>query len=251
VGRGATPTGPALVIGGASGIGAALVAAYRERDVPVMVWDIVDGCDITCDIADVDQIDEAMTATIEEVGVPVRVSVCAGIGDSGLLLDADPDAFDRIMAVNAKGAWLAMRAAARALIEAERSGSIVALSSVSGRLVDRNTGVYCASKAALDMLVRVAAFEWAASAIRVNAVAPGVTHTPLLGPYSKPGEGWLAPIESRTPLGRIGEPDEVADAVLAVHDLEWVTGQVLACDGGLSLYSPIDSYGYQLEHRPR
>lgn len=245
----ATDTGPALVIGGGSGIGAALADAYRRRATSVVVWDIAGEFDIACDITDPGQIDEALAETVDRLDTPAEVTVCAGIGQAGLLLEAEPDAWERVMDVNAKGVWLAMRAAARLLVDARTAGSIVALSSVSAHLVDRNMGLYCASKAALDMIVKVAAFEWAEAGIRVNAVAPGVTRTPMLGPGSAPGKGWLAPIEQRTPLGRLGEPDEVAGAVLALHQLSWVTGQVLDCDGGLSLHSPIDAYGYQLDQR--
>jgi NAD(P)-dependent dehydrogenase (short-subunit alcohol dehydrogenase family) len=92
------------------------------------------------------------------------------------------------------------------------------------------------------MLVRVAAVEWAPAGVRVNAVAPGVTRTPMLGPVPT-DRGWLAEVAARTPLGRLGEPDDVAAAVLAVHDLAWVTGQVLDCDGGLAQRSPIDPPG--------
>ena len=104
-------------------------------------------------------------------------------------------------------------------------------------------GLYCASKAAADMLVKVAAHEWGPHGIRVNAVGPGVTRTPMLG-RAKPGSAWLGPVEQRTALGRLGEADDIAEAIAAVHQLGWVTGQALDVDGGLSLQSPIDSYGW-------
>ena len=119
---------------------------------------------------------------------------------------------------------------------------MVATSSVSAHLVDRAMGPYCASKAALSMLVKVAACEWAPLGIRVNAVGPGVTETPMLGRAPTDG-GWLRAVAERTALGRLGRAADIAQAVLALHDLEWVTGQVLDCDGGLSLHSPIDAFG--------
>jgi NAD(P)-dependent dehydrogenase (short-subunit alcohol dehydrogenase family) len=163
------------------------------------------------------------------------------VGCGGLLLDLEPDAWDRVMDVNAKGLWLTMRAAARAMTGAGVAGSIVAITSVSARLADRTMGFYCASKAAADMLVRVAAQEWAPHGIRVNAVAPGVTRTPMLGPPAM--TAWTDGPASRTPLQRIGEPGDIAQAVLALHELAWVTGEVLTADGGLSLHSPIDPLG--------
>jgi NAD(P)-dependent dehydrogenase (short-subunit alcohol dehydrogenase family) len=232
----------ALVVGGASGIGAAVAVAQRAAGLPTLVWDRAGEPDVDCDVTDPDAIDRALATTIVRIGVPTVVTVTAGIGHAGLLVEVTPDAWDTVMHVNARGPWLVMRAIARAMIETGVPGSIVATSSVSGHLVDRNMGAYSASKAALDMVVRVAACEWAEHGIRVNAVGPGVTETPMLG-RARPAGGWLAEVESRTPLGRLGQADDIAAAVLALHELEWVTGQVLDCDGGLSLHSPIDSFG--------
>jgi NAD(P)-dependent dehydrogenase (short-subunit alcohol dehydrogenase family) len=113
-------------------------------------------------------------------------------------------------------------------------------------------GVYCASKAALSMLVRVAAEEWGPDGVRVNAVAPGVTRTPMLGAgpdVSVEGSPWLAAVAERTSLGRLGEPEDIAQVIVAVHGMEWVTGQIVECDGGLSLRSPIDPYGEAMRTR--
>jgi len=90
--------------------------------------------------------------------------------------------------------------------------------------------------------VHVAACEWAPYGIRVNAVGPGVTETPMLG-RAPTGSGWLAAVQGRTPLGRLGRPEDIAGAIRALHDVAWVTGQVLDCDGGLALHSPIDAFG--------
>lgn len=232
----------ALVVGGASGIGAAVVERYRAAGVPTVVWDVAGDPDVRGDITVPEAIDEAVIETVARFGVPTQVTVTAGVGHSGLLLDVTPDAWDDVMRVNTRGPWLVMRALADRMVETETTGSIVATSSVSAHLVDRGMGAYCASKAALDMVVRVAAFEWAEHGIRVNAVGPGVTQTPMLG-RAPSGSGWLAEVQSRTPLGRLGQPGDIAAAVLALHELEWVTGQVLDCDGGLTLHSPIDAFG--------
>jgi NAD(P)-dependent dehydrogenase (short-subunit alcohol dehydrogenase family) len=236
----AGPAGPAVVVGGGSGIGAAVADRYRSARVEVVVWDRAPGSDIRCDISDPEQVDAAARATLERIGVPAELTVTAGVGHSGPLMDADPSAWDRVMGVNAKGVWLAMRSLAGEMAAAG-GGSIVATSSVSARLVDRTMGLYCASKAALDMVVRVAASEWAPT-IRVNAVAPGVTDTPMLGPAPRAGS-WLTGVTHRTALGRLGRPDDIAEAVLAVHGMHWVTGQIVECDGGLGLHSPIDPTG--------
>jgi NAD(P)-dependent dehydrogenase (short-subunit alcohol dehydrogenase family) len=234
-------TNASVVIGGASGIGAAIAAAQRAAGRSVVVWDIAPPYDIVCDVREAGQVETAMSDTLERVGVPDQVTITAGVGSGGPLLDIEPEEWDRVMATNTRGPWLAMRAAARAMIAADLPGSIVVTSSISSRLADRIMGAYCSSKAALDMLVKVAAREWAPHGIRVNAVAPGVTDTPLIG--GVPLEtGWLKEVAGRTALGRIGEVSDIAEAVLALHQLDWVTGQILDCDGGLSLHSPIGPF---------
>jgi NAD(P)-dependent dehydrogenase (short-subunit alcohol dehydrogenase family) len=231
-----------LVVGGGSGIGRSVVESYREKGVSPLVWDIAGPHDVECDVTDVDSVNDALTQTLERFGVPDQLSITAGIGHSGLLLEETADDWDRVMAVNARGPWLVMRAVANALIDQASTGSIVATSSVSAHLVDRSMGLYCASKSALSMIVKVAALEWAPFGIRVNAIAPGVTETPMLG-RAPTDRGWLHAVKGRTALGRLGQPSDIAQAVLGLHDLGWVTGQVLDCDGGLSLHSPIDAFG--------
>ena len=236
----AESTGAAVVVGGGSGIGAAVAALQRAEGREVLVWDVAGGGDVACDVGDPAQVDAATRVTLERVGVPALVTITAGVGHSALLADASCDDFDRVFAVNARGPWLAMRALAKPMADAG-GGSIVATSSVSARLVDRAMGLYCASKAALDMLVRVAAAEWG-PLVRVNAIAPGVTDTPMLGRAPRQG-AWLTGVAGRTALARLGTADEVAEAVVALHAMRWVTGQILAADGGLSLHSPIDAFG--------
>jgi NAD(P)-dependent dehydrogenase (short-subunit alcohol dehydrogenase family) len=234
--------GLALVIGGGSGIGAALVSAHRARGTRVVTWDVAGEPDIKCDVREPAAVDKAVDETRRNWGIPDWVTVTAGVGHGGLLVDVSPDEFDRVLAVNTRGPWLCLRAWARVLLAEHRTGSFVAVSSISARLVDRGMGVYCASKAALSMLVRVAAAEWGPDGLRVNAVAPGVTRTPMLGPDALAGgddSPWLAGVAKKTPLGRVGEAEDIARVTLAVHGMEWVTGQVVECDGGLALSSPI------------
>ncbi len=231
--------GPGVVVGGGSGIGAALVGMMRTAGAEVVVWDLADRGDLTCDITDPEQIAEATKATIDLIGTPSTLTITAGVGHGGMMIEVAPQEWDRVMNVNARGPWLTMRALAPMMASA--GGSMVAISSISGRLSDQAMGVYCASKAALDMVVKVAAREWAPK-VRVNAVAPGVTDTPMLG--NAPIEGpWLSRVSQRTALERIGTPQDIAEAVLAVHAMSWVTGQIIECDGGLGLYSPIDPLG--------
>jgi len=247
----------ALVVGGGSGIGAALADRLRAQGTTTVTWDIAGVHDVTCDLTEPAAIDEAVRLTRAHWGVPSWVTVTAGVGHAGLLADASAEEFDRIMRVNARGPWLCMRAWVGAMQELSVAGSFVAVSSVSAQLVDRNMGVYCASKAALSMLVKVAAAEWGPLGLRVNAVAPGVTRTPMLGrgpSATVEGSPWLAGVADRTALGRLGEADDIAQAIVALHAMAWVTGHVLECDGGLSLHSPADPYSAMLRmqaSRPR
>jgi NAD(P)-dependent dehydrogenase (short-subunit alcohol dehydrogenase family) len=115
----------------------------------------------------------------------------------------------------------------------------VAVSSISGFLADRMMGHYSVSKAGVAELVRVAARELGPFGIRVNAVAPGTTDTPMFA-STKRLRGYRERVAERAALGDVGTPDGVARAIRALLELDWVTGQVLAADGGVSLWSPID-----------
>jgi NAD(P)-dependent dehydrogenase (short-subunit alcohol dehydrogenase family) len=231
----------ALVTGGASGIGREVAGRLRDAGHDVVVWDL-SGAEIACDISDPEAVSSAMERTVQEHGVPTRVVTCAGVGASGVLLKQSPAEWERVLAVNLTGTWLTIRAAAQAMVDAGAGGSIVAVSSISGSIADRDMGAYCVSKAGVDMLVKVAAVEWGTHGIRVNAVGPGVTRTPMLAnPEGLPG--WVDGMSERTPLGGLGEAADVAGAIVGVLELPWVTGQIVHADGGLALHSPIDAYG--------
>jgi NAD(P)-dependent dehydrogenase (short-subunit alcohol dehydrogenase family) len=230
----------AIVTGGASGIGAAAADRLRTAGHDVVTWDLRGG-DIVCDISDPDAVSAALDRTLATVGVPDRLVACAGVGASGMLIDQDPADWKRVIDVNLTGTWLTMRAVAQVMID-NGGGSIVAVSSISGTVADRDMGAYCVSKAGVDMLVRVAASEWGPHGIRVNAVGPGVTRTPMLAQAERL-PGWLDGLAQRTALGRSGVADDVAEAIVAVLEMGWVTGQTVLADGGLALHSPIDTYG--------
>ena len=231
----------AIVTGGASGIGRAVAERMRKAGDKVIVWDVAGG-DILCDIRVPDSVSAAIENTTARHGPPTRLVACAGVGATGMLLDQSPEQWQRVLDVNLTGTWLTMRAVARTMIEAGGGGSIVAVSSISGTVADRDMSAYCVSKAGVDMLVRVAAQEWGPYGIRVNAIGPGVTRTPMLAkPEALPG--WVEGLTERSALGRLGEADDVAEAIVAVLGMSWVTGQTVFADGGLALYSPIDAYG--------
>jgi NAD(P)-dependent dehydrogenase (short-subunit alcohol dehydrogenase family) len=225
----------ALVTGGASGIGAAVVTRLRAAGARVAVVDLQDG-DVKCDVGDERQMIDAVHQVAESFGALDIAVLNAGVGGFSAILDMPTDEWDRIHRVNLRGAFVGLRECARAMSD---GGAIVAITSVSGFLSERGMAHYSTSKAALAQLVRTAARELGPKGIRVNAVAPGTTDTPLFAPTRQLPGYWERAVR-RTPLGRLGTADDIAQVVVALLGLEWVTGQVLAADGGLSLYSPID-----------
>lgn len=246
----------AVVTGGASGIGAAVVSGLAAAGGRPVVWDLKPPADgILCDVSEPAQVAAAMERTVEGAGSPTIMVACAGIGAYAPVVSIEPDDWERVLAVNLRGTMLCVQAAAREMRRAGTGGSIVCISSVNGQVADRGLAAYCCSKAAVDMLARVAAAELGPDGIRVNAVAPGVTDTPLFAP-TKELPGFVEGLEERTPLGAVGTPEQIADAVLALIRADWVTGQVLVADGGLTLHSPIDAYSAIRRHgapgwRPR
>jgi NAD(P)-dependent dehydrogenase (short-subunit alcohol dehydrogenase family) len=234
----------ALVTGGANGIGAACVSQLREAGASVAVLDVVDapgGDSLAVDVAD----EQAVVAAVGEVarrfgGLDIAI-LSAGVGGSAPLLDLSTDEWDRVVGVNLRGAFVCLRECARAMAANEpvAGGAIVAITSISGFLSDRLMAHYAASKAGLAQLVRSAARELGAVGIRVNAVAPGTTDTPMFDATEKL-PGYRDRVARRAALGRIGTAADVARVAVALCTLDWVTGQIVAADGGVSLHSPID-----------
>jgi NAD(P)-dependent dehydrogenase (short-subunit alcohol dehydrogenase family) len=165
---------------------------------------------------------------------PLSTVVCnAGIGFVTSFVDTTEDEYDRLMAVNVKGVFFVMQAALRKMVPRSR-GSVVAISSTSAFTSStRPQAIYDSSKAAVKMLTVSAAREFAASGVRVNAVAPGTVGTELVRAFMDPND-IAALIRNRIPYGRLAEPSEIADAVdfLSSDRAAYVTGHTLVVDGG-------------------
>jgi glucose 1-dehydrogenase len=201
------------------------------------------------DVVRAEDVERAVEAATREFGVPGILVNNAAVGTLSLIADMPEEDFDRTLAINLKGPFLFTKAVARALIAAKQPGSIVNISSLNQTAVTDGLAAYCASKAGLANLTKVAASELGRHGIRVNVVAPGVIRTPLTegGGFL---EGEMAKqVLIRTPLGKaFGEVEDVAKVVsFLCSDLaSWITGDTLAVDGGnhiRGLHSYADTYG--------
>jgi NAD(P)-dependent dehydrogenase (short-subunit alcohol dehydrogenase family) len=238
----------ALVTGGSSGIGLAVVRHLSEAGASVAVLDVQEPSDhdvaeivLSCDISDEAAVVDSVRRAHDALGGVTVAVLNAGIGGFGTILGLEAQEWDRVVDTNLRGTFLCLREVAKAMVEGGRGGSIVAVTSISGFLADRGMAHYSVSKAGVAELVRVAASELGRFGIRVNAVAPGTTDTPMFA-STKRLPGYAARVAERTALGAVGTPDAVAQAVVSVLGMPWVTGQIVAADGGVSLWSPIDPY---------
>ncbi|MDQ1379949.1 MAG: hypothetical protein QOJ71_668 [Actinomycetota bacterium] len=230
----------AIVTGGASGIGAACVAQLQDAGARVIALDLTDALaadgSVRVDVADEDSVVGGFRDAVAQLGGLDVAVLSAGVGGSAPLLDLTTQEWDRVLNVNLRGAFVSLREAARAMTD---GGAIVAVTSISGFLSERLMAHYGVSKAGLAQLVRAAARELGARNIRVNAVAPGTTDTPMFGATERL-PGYRDQVARRAALGRVGTAADVAQAIVALCTLDWVTGQIVAADGGVSLHSPID-----------
>lgn len=224
-----------LVTGGASGIGAASARILAGEGATVVVGDLKiedpDNANLRLDVSDPVSVDSAIAAILAKHGRLDCLVHCAGVARTLPFLDTPIEEFDRIMDINVRGTFIVCQAAARAMVGAG-GGAIVNIASVSGMLANGRRCAYGTSKAAMIHLSKVMAVELARYSIRVNAVSPGPTNTPLVNAFYTDAirKEWI----DRVPLGRFGSPEEIGSVVafLCSSDASYVTGHVLAADGG-------------------
>ena len=239
----------AVVTGAANGIGAACAELFAASGASVALWDI-DGAAaealaaalpggtqahaaMACDVSRIEQVGRAVSTTLERLGhIDILVNN-AGIFRAAAFLEVTEADWDAVLAVNLKGAFLVGQAVAR-VMAARGGGAIVNMSSVNGTLAIPSIASYNASKGAINQLTRAMALALAEQGIRVNAVAPGTIATELARQAVLGSDEARARIMSRTPLGRLGEPAEVAQvcAFLASDAASYMTGEIVVVDGG-------------------
>ena len=217
----------ALVTGGASGIGAAVVERLRAGGAEGHVFDLANGDDVR----DSAQLDAAV-ARLPRLDVLV---CCAGVGGESLHTeDVSDEEWERVHAVNLNGVFYANRAAIPTM-KAAGYGRIVNVASIAGKEGNPMAGAYSSSKAAVIGITKSIGKDVAGSGILVNCIAPAVIDTPILGQLSQEHIDFMT---ARIPLGRIGRPDEVSALIcwLASEEMSFSTGACFDISGGRATY---------------
>ena len=236
----------AIVTGAAQGIGLACAQRFAAEGAKVVLADLDESAGaaaatalpdaqfVRTDVAQKAQVDALVARTLERHG---RVDVLvnnAGITHACDFLDLAEQDFDRVLAVNLKSMFLCGQAVARAMVTLGTRGSIVNMSSANAVVAIPNQVPYVVSKGGINQLTKVMAVALAPHGIRVNGVGPGTILTELAKKAVLTDDAARRKILSRTPLGRCGEPEEVAAVVafLASDDASYLTGQTIYPDGG-------------------
>jgi NAD(P)-dependent dehydrogenase (short-subunit alcohol dehydrogenase family) len=241
----------AIVTGAGRGIGKAIALAFADAGADLVVSDLnVSNLEsvaseiqskgrrslvVKADVSHKQDVDNMVAETLKVFGtVDILINNAARVSFIPLMRLRE-DGWDKIMDIDVKGCYLCAQAVGRVMID-NNKGNIINIGSVAGSLVNPYEGVYAAAKAAVAQLSRVLASELAHHGIRVNCIAPGVIRTKMAEAiYSNPKA--LKRFENIIPIGRIGEPDEIASVAvfLASEAASYLTGAVIYVDGGASL----------------
>ncbi|MFZ1962991.1 MAG: L-iditol 2-dehydrogenase [Roseiarcus sp.] len=245
----------AIVTGGARGIGEAIVRAYCAEGASVVIADLevakaekfaaelgANALAAKLDVRDSKSISSLISATVAKFGGVDILFNNAGVFDMGPVLEISEASFDKVFAVNTKGLFFTLQAAAAQMVKQGRGGKIINMASQAGRRGEALVAVYCASKAAVISLTQSAGLDLIKHGINVNGIAPGVVDTPmwdqvdaLFAKYERlPLGEKKRQVGVAVPLGRMGTPDDFRGAAvfLASRDSDYVVAQTLNVDGG-------------------
>ncbi len=245
-----------VVTGGGSGIGRAVALLCARRGDNVAVLDkrgdsanatareaketgAASAIGIECDVSLESQVSEAFVEMSERLGSPYGLFANAGIDTGGPIHELPLDTWRLVLETNLTGVFLSCKYALKAMLAAGIQGSIVCTSSPTGfvALAAGGAGAYSATKAGISALVRCMAIDYARYGIRVNAIVPGATETPLMWNNVAPGDvpRMRTQVSNEIPLGRLAQPEDPARAVawLLSEESSYVTGSHLVCDGGI------------------
>lgn len=239
----------ALVTGGARGIGLAAARCLARDGARVAICDVLDelgqqsaaalkkqgfeAIHVPCDVSDRTQVEELINSVIATWGRLDAVCCSAAVEYTAPFLDFTLEDFEHTMRVNLTGVFLVGQAAAREMVRLGNGGAIVAITSVHAKVAVGESPAYAASKGAVTQLVKAMALALAPHGIRVNAVGPGAIDT-VMSRSMKDDPAERARMLSRTPLKRMGSPEEIGDVVafLCSNEASYITGQAIYADGG-------------------
>lgn len=231
-----------VVTGSASGIGFEMSRLFLDEGANVFGGDLATGVPPGCrefkvDVQRADQVADLISSAVSETGRLDVLCNNAGIGSTTDAVDCSLEEWDRVFAVNVRGVFLGTKYALPHMLN-QRAGVIVNTASVAGLIGLRNRAAYCASKGAVVAFTRQVAVQYAGTGVRCNCICPGTVESPwvgrLLGAAAEP-DRLRAELVARQPIGRLGEPTEVAKAALylASDDASFVTGSEFVIDGGI------------------
>jgi NAD(P)-dependent dehydrogenase (short-subunit alcohol dehydrogenase family) len=230
----------AVVTGGASGIGQATVARLVADGFRVAVLDLGDTTGdaklaLRVDVTDAYAVERTFTQIVDTFGridVLVNNAGITGSAAATICHQTPVEEWDRVQAVNVRGPFLCTRAALPTML-AQGNGHVITVASVAGLIAFPGRAAYTTSKGAAVMFTKSLAVDYAAAGIRANAVCPGMVETPMTK-WRLDQPDLRAQVESKIPLGRVAQPDEIAEAIalLASDRLVYLTGHTLVLDGG-------------------